>query len=132
MKFNKSTLLVIAAAATQIQHGASASGKPSKCDSIVPGAIPDSSIGVKATKLGAIPMVKGNTDAGSYNMAVGEGFDDSVLFVDQKEGLVWKWKTSSPFTSIKEIFNYKTQLPSGVDVDGVRGPHVKFNDGMFF
>jgi len=86
---------------------------PSKCTPIPPGEYL-SDIAIKATPAGQVPAI--NTGPGSYNMAVAEGFD-KVLFIDQKEGLLYSHDPSTRKTT--KIFDVATDksLPSNIDVN---------------
>lgn len=57
------------------------------CGQIAPETLED--VAVKVTYEGEVPAI--NTDEGSYNMMVAENFDDFLIFIDQKEGILYKY-----------------------------------------
>mmetsp|Transcript_18323 Transcript_18323/g.33523 ORF Transcript_18323/g.33523 Transcript_18323/m.33523 type:complete len:547 (-) Transcript_18323:129-1769(-) len=145
MKFGNISLLTATAVASCTLGNVAA-----VCTDITPTNGPD--IRVKVTEVGSVPVVEGNTDGGKYNMNVAGGFDDMVVFIDQKEGKLFSYKDKKGRSKMRKLFSNITDegvlfshrekvieeiyditdegaLPEGVGVDLLQRPYINFNDG---
>lgn len=82
------------------------------CGLIAPDLLED--VAVKVSYKGAVPT--NNTAAGSYNMMVAENFDDVLLFIDQKEGILYKYDETETVEKIYDVSEKATDLGIQVDI----------------
>lgn len=82
------------------------------CGLIAPDLLED--VAVEVSYKGKVPTI--NTDAGSYNMMVAENFDDALLFIDQKEGILYKYGASETVEKIYDVTENVDELGIQVDI----------------
>jgi len=76
-------------------------------------------VGLKVEKVGSVPAI--NTAAFSYNMAPMDNFDgNSIYFLDQKNGLIYSYDTSSGDTQTLFDMN-SSEVPDGLTLDWTYG-----------
>lgn len=76
-------------------------------------------IGLKVEKVGSVPVI--NTGAFTYNMAPMDNFDgDSIYFLDQNNGLIYSYSTSTGDTQTLFDMN-SSPVPDGLTLDWTYG-----------
>jgi len=125
MKITCITALLATAAAT-------ATGVHANCTPITPGPATlnglNETLGVKVEYVNRIPVKQDNRGFKMYNMHVIEGFADRVIFVDQKEGIIWAYKPDD--NSINKVYDVSVNvLPTGIDLT-VPFPIYKWQGGI--